>query len=83
MPTRSTHTAGTIIHRPFLVVVDVDFSSAERYRNEVATRKTFAAARSLAIRCRELFDDFFGEDADHFIMRVVDLRNYTVCFEYY
>lgn len=82
MTARPTTTAGTTIALPFLVVVDIEFTMKDTHRNEVAARKTYAAARSLAIKCRELFDDFFGEDADYFIIRVVDLRDYSVCFEY-
>lgn len=82
MTARPTRIAGTAIPRPFLVVVDVELSKTDTHRNEVCTRKTYDAARSVAISCRALFDSFFGEDADYFVMRVVDLRDYTVCFEY-
>lgn len=82
MSARAAAAAGFAIPRPFRVVVDVELPKDKPCRNKVADRKTFDAARSLAIRVRESFDSFFGEDADFFIIRVIDLRDQTVKFEY-
>lgn len=82
MAVRPTKVAGTVITRPFLVVIDVELPNEKPRRNKGTTHKDFHAARTSAIRVRELFDSLFGEYGDYFVIRVVDLRDYTVCFEY-
>ncbi len=83
MTARPTRATGTAITRPFLVVVGDELPRDKPRRIESGPRRTFAAARTLAIAHRALFDNFFGENGDYFVMRVVDLRDMTVCFEYY
>ncbi len=83
MGARPVKVAGMSNLRPFRVVIDIELPGDKPCRNMVADRKTFDAARSLACKVRKTFDDFFGDDADYFVMRVVDLRDYTVKFEYY
>lgn len=83
MPSRTTTRGRTRERLPFLVVVDQDIPGNSPRRDIDCARKTFHTARQRAIQIRDLYDSFFGEDADFFVMRVVDSHNYAVLFEHY
>lgn len=83
MATRSTTRVVLRDALPYLVVIDQKLPGDIERRQVVCARKTFDAARSRCIGIREKFDRFFGEEADFWVMRVVDARDYKVLFEYW